>query len=1020
MLAAAERAIPVPPDSEAAWNTWLQTYKSDPMESVPIPTPILNALSDDPRNADRLSNLAVALYFAVLTEPRNPSEQEPPVEMDRRVGNALGLLSATAEAFPESRSAVLNYAFLHAFYITMAGTAFGGTTPLEMLEAWLRRHPDDVTALQIEAAEYFGRRYIEATESEIIEPHLDRLTAMPDGRYAALGYALRGDLTLRWARAQQATSPFMAAQTARAAVQAYDQALARSDDPSIYAARAVALEFLGDIPAAIATQQRAVALQPDSVPLRILLAEFYSRQPGDAGQVQAALRQARETSREALALASSQTPLLMDVQFKVDPELYSGHRRGVEYTAFRPARTYLHLQPRAGGAAGYILSYDLIPLFDREPKLGADVSLPAERAAQNAIIASVMLGDTAGADDDIQHALRFIADHDSFDAMERVTPDYWERARSAARLAADVNAPSDSDLASGLSLAVDALRYAGLPERAAVLCRTTLEYPDPAPSRDYLLKCLGDNAYLAGEYDLARQAFAGLESPLYEGFVAQVAGDRDEAIRLYEIALPETPSHMWAAAALLLGDAYLDAGDQAGAIALYDQAISPPVTSSSSEVVESLVVQRLHNNRAVARLAMHTRSGVAPDCSGAAASACADALADFTAAARSDPYNPLYLLGKGWVERLQGNGEAAFHTLSQAVQGDPTLFPALNDLGVIAAHRGDLSGARQAFLNALAINPEYDLALWNLGVLEMQRGISGIPRGQAYLAQAILRSPSFAASPPFYRFDNEIYRVEFTERLLPGAGWSFGSAFSRATAAFGFVTALLVAMRLALKEVGKDKVQDVTGSWAETTAKWWTRKVRLKPRLAPRPGWSRWLPLLITLPALAFVTSWSALREDSDAALAVVCLTLFASLTAVIVHEAGHVLVALRKRSRVRPAQWNMGALFALLLLPAQISAGPFPGVRVQDDDEDAVWWVYLGGPLANLLFALGTYALYFYQPLPLLRLIAIAQFAAMGYALLPFEPLDGAALSRSRPIVLRVLVSIVLVAGIVTTLGYL
>ena len=58
-------------------------------------------------------------------------------------------------------------------------------------------------------------------------------------------------------------------------------------------------------------------------------------------------------------------------------------------------------------------------------------------------------------------------------------------------------------------------------------------------------------------------------------------------------------------------------------------------------------------------------------------------------------------------------------------------------------------------------------------------------------------------------------------------------------------------------------------------------------------------------------------------------------------------------------------------------------------------------------------------EPLPLLRLVAEAQLAAVGYALLPFAPLDGSALDR-RPAVLGTAGLIVAVAGVLFAIGLL
>jgi hypothetical protein len=128
-------------------------------------------------------------------------------------------------------------------------------------------------------------------------------------------------------------------------------------------------------------------------------------------------------------------------------------------------------------------------------------------------------------------------------------------------------------------------------------------------------------------------------------------------------------------------------------------------------------------------------------------------------------------------------------------------------------------------------------------------------------------------------------------------------------------------------------------------------------------------------------------------------------------HALGHVVAARLVGGRLLPAQWLPGAAMSLLLAPVQVATGPFLAerVRLSPARRRSTWRVHAAGPLANAMYAAAIYALYLVQPMPFLRAICLVQLAAIGYALLPIEPLDGAAIGRAHPTVL-------LAAGIAVT----
>src|SRR5690606_3730198 len=143
--------------------------------------------------------------------------------------------------------------------------------------------------------------------------------------------------------------------------------------------------------------------------------------------------------------------------------------------------------------------------------------------------------------------------------------------------------------------------------------------------------------------------------------------------------------------------------------------------------VEVVALRHAHGNRGIARLQVFASdSGI--NCDGEAWEACTAAFIDFDIALGSDPYNPVYLMNKAWAARLLGDDQLSNQLMTRAREADTTLYPVLNDLGVFATESGDTEGARRYFLDAVAANPYYDLALWNLGVLHMREGVGGIVR----------------------------------------------------------------------------------------------------------------------------------------------------------------------------------------------------------------------------------------------------------------------------------------------------
>ena len=125
-----------------------------------------------------------------------------------------------------------------------------------------------------------------------------------------------------------------------------------------------------------------------------------------------------------------------------------------------------------------------------------------------------------------------------------------------------------------------------------------------------------------------------------------------------------------------------------------------------SDHLAGRLAQYVDNNRGIALLmTARTETDAPPDCV-AFASTCREAAEAFAAAMAADPLNPVYPMNAAWVARLTGDADRATALIEQALEeGIPLVAAAHNDLGVLAARRGDLDGARAHFVRAIATDP---------------------------------------------------------------------------------------------------------------------------------------------------------------------------------------------------------------------------------------------------------------------------------------------------------------------------
>ncbi|HET9851724.1 MAG TPA: hypothetical protein VFP56_04370 [Candidatus Limnocylindrales bacterium] len=1041
MYTASMRALSVPDDARRLVDEMLRLL-DEPEDVAKQATGVevtfrlaTDALRGDSLNADRLNNAAVAMWSFGVVEAIDGSDEDNWYFQFA----AIRLLEAATLAFPDHRPLLLNLAFLKA---TTADLELTGGEEAGRL---LQRDPGDLTARALLASIQSRRGDVpDGAERALatIQPMLD------DPATAALGEALAGDAHLAVASVRRAVAPTQARREAGLALAAYDRAAGLSADPEIQAGRSRALELLGDLQGAAAAQAMAAAEQ-GSMDLDIDLARLSHR------------------TNDLARLGSLADSLVDRVLDGWDPSLASV--RYVVATSFVAERV-----PEDRGFLGWSIgsASDHVPVTPFEEILGGGpgvvtvdtvdldfpgvdheiaVNLAPRSAWRLALIAAILDGDDIAAqrlDDEWKATVTWDA--------------FWRDYVDAARISAGGTAAFDRDLdLDALDVAQRAFVRAGRPADAAELCR-----------RLEVLACAGTNALRASEpgaLDELRGAFEAAETresnePLSElrmliAAAAEQAGDTAtmEAF-LTATAGADDAGALRVRAALKLGDLRLGAAepasgdpatasptnpdpataDPAAAVTWYELALATieannlaTIESYTREAALALELRGLQqvarNNRGVALLrALQPDDATAPPCSDEALRPrCEVALADFTAAAESDPANAVYRMNVGWAARLLDLPEEARGGLKAAVALDPALYPAFNDLGVLLARSGDDAGARSAFEAAVAASPAYDLASWNLGILALRDLPGGIVEGQRRLAAAIRADPSLRTAPLDFRTDERTYTFRFEAPLPQSEGLPLGRTYSLGAVVLAGVTSIaaLAQLQATLVGHGLETAADSARGWLERQgrrARWRARQRSMRRRV-PRTlrGWLPWLGIVVVL---ALASGWQAAQASPAAAGAAITLALFAGVIALVAHGIGHWIGARSVGGRVIPAAWTPGAIVALLFVPVQAASGPFfaERLRMPAGGHAGAWRFHLAGPLANLIVGVAAYLLFLAAPAPVFRLLAQVQLAAIAYTLLPVQPLDGWAIKREHPRLLVVLGFGVVAAGSAFALGIL
>ncbi len=981
-------------------------------------------------NAEHLSDLAVALFLlgeatgragnhedSQLAAPSNGARYNSAGDFESA---ALILLELSASAFPMHSAINVNLAFFRDLRPPRSPEQ-----AIDDLRRYLERRPDDLDG-RLLLASLQSRRWDRDGLTDAIATLSPIVSASATENIARLAL---GDAYVASVDRFGIESPERTRRLLKTALAEYDRVLVRSGFTSALVGRAVALDLLGDRTASLLAMERAASADQTSAVRRLELAKLR----GCAGD-----QRGRLTDAEVALKLLAGRPGAMLSDRRMVPGSSNNPRVGVDrgYAGISNGSDripWTATSNRGAGGGGYIV--DISSIASAAPCLTPESAPLADQALDAAVGASIALGQP--------------------DASARVL-DKWgylgsgRATRATELIAAQMVAgtiPGKMDDAARAAVRAASELY---PADAADLCRRILVAAEGVGDKERLsllqdrlplLACVVSGSARAGDtasVDWAVQRIALRDAVFWKDatnalmdaaeYLRMNRNRLDDAAGLFRIVAQDDATRLPALAHL--GDVMLDGGDASAAIAYYDLALAAvdvmaddlmPENQRRTSPAVRRIEQLLHNNRGIARLiAARPRPDDAPQCLGVP-NPCRLALKDFELAVASNAENWVYLMNEGWAARLLGDNDRAESRLRGALDLKPDLAPALNDLAVLEARRGARGSARDRLELAVAVDPSYDLAKWNLGVLESGEP-TGLIRGQASLTSANMPGTKFRAQPFDFRTDESVYRVtaETSGELRIDRATS-GPALG--ASAFGVV---VVAGGIAkLAGAVRGPAQDSAVAAVQRRLKRPLR--RLYPfgrvRLALRRrglGWWRWIvwiPILLVLCASTFrASSLSA----ADAVPGAFVLALLASGAAVWTHLAGHQLLA-SPEARLQPSRSGRSyipLLLAAVGLTVQVPAGPYPDEIVVGRDAGRAWAVSLAGPLANLAAAAVAYVLFTILPVPFLRQLATVQLAVAAYALMPIHPLDGSRLANRHGAVLVVIGLVIVAASAALSLG--
>jgi tetratricopeptide (TPR) repeat protein len=462
-----------------------------------------------------------------------------------------------------------------------------------------------------------------------------------------------------------------------------------------------------------------------------------------------------------------------------------------------------------------------------------------------------------------------------------------------------------------------------------------------------------------------------------------------------------------------LGQAAYDSGDFENAISLMQYSID--LGASSVGAIGNVLRGVQAQVASVASLALGQSS---------------DAVSFAKAAVDIDPYNPLFLETLAEAERAglgQGAGSASPDVNSSAdpkpesglapggnsnidrdtliasyraaIETDPTLFSAWNNLGILLTQVGRLDEAMTAFEEALIIRPDYALAWFNLGVAEGSRGgLRGFVRSQGALGQAANLDGALKGRSRSFAFDDEVYQSGVDVSKAIPVEWTLASTVRSGPTALTLSMVLLVTVRLAWTLASN---QAVSGAIARVLGALRTGRPKLRRFLAA-PLHGLWTTI-VSLGALVAISGATGGSERIWCA--VVATTLLAS------HALAPRLV--RANGFIRQASCWPASVLTLGLAALGLGFAPPAPLADSDSTGPIPLFVRRSGVLVLGLVAVAFCGVAWLTAVPVARSSATAALLLVSSALLPVSPLDGARLGLGRWLELSITLTLGVGAGL-------